>query len=254
MIRAERFKKIAEFSAQQDIVSLDRLAELLNVSVATVRRDVDELQEQGIIQKTRGGIIYIHQTEDKEPSLQYRQHVNLEEKRRIAEAALAHLVPNCFCMLDSGSTTQELIKVIPKDMLVTLVTYDLSHAKDLNELEKANIIFLGGQLRNGSMSCHGFYTEYIRDQMSAQIAFLGADSVDLDKGLMGFNTDDVTIKQKMIDSSEETILLCDHSKFSSKGYINIHSFDGIDRVITDEGTDPSIIRDLRKKGITVEVV
>ena len=71
---------------------------------------------------------------------------------------------------------------------------------------------------------------------------------------MGFNADDVTIKQKMIDSSEETILLCDHSKFSSKGYINIHSFDGIDRVITDEGTDPSIIRDLRKKGITVEVV
>ena len=71
---------------------------------------------------------------------------------------------------------------------------------------------------------------------------------------MGYNTNDVPLKQKMIANSAKTILLCDHSKFESHGFISIHGFDKIDLIITDTGTDPEIIRKIREKGVDVEVV
>ena len=71
---------------------------------------------------------------------------------------------------------------------------------------------------------------------------------------MGFNTNDVPLKQKMIANSSHTILLCDHSKFDKHGFISIHGLKGIDLIITDSGTDPSIIQHLKDSGLKVEVV
>ena len=113
---------------------------------------------------------------------------------------------------------------------------------------------LGGKLRRGQMACHGPNAEQWLDQMNAEIAFIGADSIDLNKGIMGYNTNDVPLKQKMIANSARTILMCDHSKFESHGFISIHGFDKIDLIITDTGTDPEIIRKIREKGVDVEVV
>ena len=90
--------------------------------------------------------------------------------------------------------------------------------------------------------------------MNAEIAFMGADSIDLNKGIMGYNTNDVPLKQRMIANSSKTILLCDHSKFESHGFISIQSFDKIDLIITDTGTNPEIIQKLQEKGVRVEVV
>lgn len=254
MIRAERFNLITSLADEMDIVTLDELAERLKVSVATVRRDVDELCAQGIVEKTRGGIIFCNKKQDSEPSLQLRRYSNVEEKKRIAQAAFAHIEPNSYYMFDSGSTIGELIRLIPKNFPISIVTYDLSYIYDLNLLENAEVFILGGKLRNGQLACHGTYAEQYLEQMNGHIAFIGADSIDLNKGIMGFNTNDVPLKQKMIANSEKTILLCDHSKFESRGFINIHGFKGIDLIITDSETDPDILARLRDMGVQVEVV
>ena len=104
MIRAERFNLITNLSNEKDVITLEELAERLNVSVATVRRDVEELCSQGIVDKTRGGIIFRKKKQDTEPSLQLRSYSNLEEKKRIAQAALRYVEPNSYYMFDSGST------------------------------------------------------------------------------------------------------------------------------------------------------
>ena len=254
MIRAERFNLITNLSNEKDVITLEELAERLNVSVATVRRDVEELCGQGIVDKTRGGIIFRNKKQDTEPSLQLRSYSNLEEKKRIAQAALRYVEPNSYYMFDSGSTVGQLIRLIPRDFPVSIVTYDLNYITDLNALKNADVFILGGKLRQGQMACHGPNAEQWLDQMNAEIAFIGADSIDLNKGIMGYNTNDVPLKQKMIANSAKTILLCDHSKFESHGFISIHGFDKIDLIITDTGTDPEIIRKIREKGVDVEVV
>ncbi len=254
MIRAERFNLITNLANEMDIITLDELAERLQVSVATVRRDVDELCSQGIVEKTRGGIIFCNKKTDSEPSLQLRRVLNTEEKKRIAQAAFRYIEPNSYYMFDSGSTVHELLKLVPVQYPISIVTYDLSFIPELNALENADVFILGGQLRRAQLACHGIFAEDYLDQMNAQIAFIGADSVDLHKGIMGFNTNDVPLKQKMIANSTHTILLCDHSKFDNHGFISIHGLKGIDLIITDSGTDPEIIRQLTDSGLKVEVV
>lgn len=108
-------------------------------------------------------------------------------------------------MFDSGSTVHELLKLIPLQYPISIVTYDLSFLQELNALENADVFILGGQLRRGQLACHGIFAEDYLDQMNAQIAFIGADSVDIHKGIMGFNTNDVPLKQKMIANSTRTI-------------------------------------------------
>ncbi len=254
MIRAERFQMITNLSNEVDIITLEHLAERLNVSIATVRRDVEELCAQGIVEKTRGGIIFCNKTKNKEPSLQLRQLLNTGEKKRIAQAAFRHIRENSFYMFDSGSTVHELLKLIPTQFPLSIVTYDLTFLPELNALENADVFILGGQLRRGKMACHGIYAENYLDQLNANIAFLGADSVDLHKGIMGFNASEVPLKQKMIANADQTILLCDHSKFYNRGFISVHGLKEIDRVITDTGTDAGILQSLREAGIEVEVV
>lgn len=254
MIRAERFNLITSLADEMDIITLEELAERLNVSVATVRRDVDELCTQGIVQKTRGGIIFCNKKHSAEPSNQLRRLMNMDAKKRIAQAAFEFIKDNSYYLFDSGSTVHELIKLIPKNYHISIATYDLSFLPELNALENADVFILGGQLRRGYMACHGAYTESFLEQMSANVAFIGVDSVDLNKGIMGLNSYDVRLKQKMIDNSAHTILLCDHSKFDKHGFFNIHSFEGIDIIITDSETDPHIIETLKNKGLEVIVV
>lgn len=254
MIRAERFHMITNLSNEVDIITLEHLAERLNVSIATVRRDVEELCAQGIVEKTRGGIIFCNKTKNTEPSLQLRQLLNTEEKKRIAQAAFRHIREHSYYLFDSGSTIHELLKLIPTQFPLSIVTYDLTFLPELNALECADVLILGGQLRRGQMACHGSYAENYLDQLNAHIAFLGADAVDLNKGIMGFHAGEVPLKQKMIANADQTILLCDHSKFYNRGFISIHGLKGIDRIITDSGTDAGILQSLRDSGIEVEVV
>lgn len=254
MIRAERFNIIAGLAEEMDVVTFEELAERLNVSVATARRDVDELAAQGIVEKTRGGIIFCSKKQESEPSTQLRNLINPEEKKRIAQAAFSYIEENALYFFDSGSTVHELIKLIPKSFPISIVTYDLNYLADLNTLEESDIFILGGQLRHGHLGCHGAYAENFLDQMNANVAFIGADSVDPTKGIMSFNSYDPRLKQKMIENSAYTILLCDHTKFEKHGFFSISTFDGIDLIITDSGTDPLVIQQLQSKGLRIEVV
>ena len=113
MIRAERFQMIAELGEKDSdgILTLEQLAEYLHVSMATVRRDVDELASRGVLQKTRGGVILqARETASLDPTYAMRLSVNMDEKNRIARAASAYIYEGDNIMFDSGSTVLELAK------------------------------------------------------------------------------------------------------------------------------------------------
>lgn len=254
MIRAERHRRIMEIGREREVVTLEELADILSVSVATVRRDTDELCRQEMLEKTRGGIIVRSVNPNREPSLKLRSYLNMEEKERIAQAAAGYVENHTCCMLDSGSTVHELLKRIPAKYELSLVTYDMSFLAELAGLDHADVFFTGGQLRKEHLSCHGIFAEEMLNRIKADTAFIGADAVDLEKGIMGFNTNDIAMKQKMIENSAKVILLCDHSKFGNRGIFRIHGLEGIDLVITGKETPPEIIDRLKDSGMDVEVV
>ena len=219
------------------IMTLEELAEYLHVSMATVRRDVDELASRGVLQKTRGGVILqAREAASLDPTYAMRLSVNMDEKNRIARAASAYIY--------EGDNINHL----------GIITYDLYVALELVNKEYVDLLMIGGVFRRQYFGFHGYFAENAIRQMYAKVAFIGADAVNLQGGIMSHNQNDVPLKQSMIENSQKTILLCDHTKFGSYAFMHVAPLEKFDIVITGRELDEKYVSALREKGIGVELV
>ncbi len=254
MLAPERMAKIVEVTNQKEIVTVDELIELVGASKATIRRDIKQLAENGLIRKTHGGVMSISMGATTEPPLRIKSNLYVDEKKRIAAKALKYVNENDFIILDSGTTVLEFAKLLDDRKKITVITYDLLVAMEVAKNTSIDLMMIGGTLRKTYYSFFGFFAENMLRQISAKKAFIAVDSVDLQQGLMSFTTDDIAIKKLIIESSKEVILLCDHSKFESHSFIKICDLANIDHIITGEEINPSVLHRLREMGITVETV
>ena len=253
MLRAERLEIIRNLAKENEIISWEKLNSYLDASKATIRRDIEQLESEGVARKTRGGVIF-PRVKGSEPSNEIRKYHNTDAKGRIAEAALDFISDHDFVMLDSGSTVLELAKRLPKERRIGVVTYYFEAARIVSDNENAEVFLLGGKVRKGFYTCHGFMAEKMLEEFHANVCFLGADGVDVQRGITGYNALDVPLKQIMMKHSDKVILLCDHSKFESNAYMYIAKMDQIDVVITDSETSETDIRTMQEGGIEVIVV
>jgi DeoR/GlpR family transcriptional regulator of sugar metabolism len=253
MLQAERLQAIRELAEKEDIISWERLMQMLNVSKATIRRDVNQLAAEGCIEKTRGGILSL-QSDALEPSLQARNVQNTSEKKRIAQAALEYIHPDDFIFFDSGSTVKEITPLIPSSLRFSAMTYDLYIALELSKKPGVDVFITGGTIRKHFETAHGYMTERDLQEFHAQTAFMGADAIRLNSGIHGYNMNDIRPKQIMIENSDQTILLCDHTKFEKTAYIHISELKKIDRIITGVETEEKYGKAIRELGIQVQYV
>lgn len=251
MIRAERLKKIKGLAKEQNIVTWEELQNCLGVSKATAQRDIEILCEGNIVEKTRGGVIFVQEPDERELSIAARNSINKEAKHRIAAAALNFVRRDAFIMLDSGSTIEELTRMLPPDIPLTAVTYSFPTASILDTKPNIETYFAGGKLRKKFMACHGYFAENMIGQFHADICFLGADAVNITSGIGGHNMYDVRLKQIMIENSAKTVLLADRSKLSNNAQIYVAPLDKIDVFITDAGPDDDILAEMRNRGVEV---
>lgn len=257
MIREERFQKITEMADKNPdgILTLEQLAQYLNISMATVRRDVSEMAERGILEKTRGGVVLRkRESSSLDPTYAMRLLLNMEEKNRIAKAAVAHIMDGDNVMFDSGSTVLELAKELPNFNHLGIITYDLYVALELINKEFVDLLMIGGVFRRKYFGFHGYFAEKAISQMYSRVAFIGADAVDLQGGIMSYNQNDVPLKQSMIKNSQKTILVCDHTKFGSFAFMHVAPMEKFDLVITGRELEERYVSALREKAIEVELV
>lgn len=152
------------------IMTLEELAEYLHVSMATVRRDVDELASRGVLQKTRGGVILqAREAASLDPTYAMRLSVNMDEKNRIARAASAYIYEGDNIMFDSGSTVLELAKELPVRNHLGIITYDLYVALELVNKEYVDLLMIGGVFRRQYFGFHGHFAENAIRQMYAKV-------------------------------------------------------------------------------------
>lgn len=256
MLRAERHQAILDLVAKKGIIAIEDLMDALGSSKATARRDINELADRQLLLKIRGGAKAIVNTKPPvlEPSLLAKSLANIDEKQRIARAALRHIQLGGRIFLDSGTTVLELAKLLVDESDLTVVTNDIRIGAELTNNQKATVLFVGGMIRKGFSSTYGYYAEQMLNELSVNQMFFSVDAVDDDFNITSFTMDDISVKKIGLAQASERILLCDHSKFSMGALFNICSIANIDTIIVGKELDAQTIERLRHIGKNVEVV
>lgn len=255
MLKEERLDKIVNLANENEIVLTEALIEQVGVSPATIRRDINELVEQGRIEKVRGGVMSKYRRSSLEPSYSAKGRMNYEEKRRISQRASELVESGGSIMLDSGSTCLELAKMLYGRSNLSIVTNDLLIAMEFAANQNNNsVIFAGGLLRRDYYASYGSFCEDMLRQIHVQRAFMGVDAVDIKRGIMSYTPDDIRVKQIMMEISDEIILLCDHTKFDAAAYIRIGPLTGVSRIITGRELSDENYKSLCELGVPVERV
>jgi DeoR family transcriptional regulator, fructose operon transcriptional repressor len=236
LIPAQRHEKIQEYLSVHKVVASADLCDLLNISEATVRRDLEWLEKRGIIERTHGGAILSHRLR-LEPQYNQRAQLYKEEKRRIGQAAEAFIEPGDIIFVNSGTTTTEFIHHIREKTGITLITNNLNACLDLNDIN-FELIFLGGTFQPRSISVAGHIAiENIR-HINASKAFIGVDGLSLKYGCTVPSEPEAGLVRTMIERTQGPVtVLADNSKWGVVSNFEIATIDHIDRLITDINFD-----------------
>mgnify|MGYP001248616626 CR=1 FL=1 len=254
MLQAERLEKIKEHLVKNEFADIKKLAELLDVSTATIRRSLKRLEEEKIVEMTHGGAVLSKKGSLSEYPYLIKRQMNSEEKRRIAREAVRQVHKKQSIFLDSSSTVYEMTRFLTALRSVTIATNDILIAGELTNAEDLTVTVLGGSLRMHYYTLTGYFAEQLMKDMCFDHAFIGIDSISLNSGLMITNIEEVQIKRKVVAASKNVVVLCDHSKFEQNSFLTICGFDEVDMIITGRELDEKIFDRYTERGINLVLV
>lgn len=260
-MRSERLNVIAEMLAVEGSVSVEQLVEELTISPATARRDLDALEEQGVARRTRGGALRATPVYDAAPKL--RSTEQAAEKNLIARHCLSYLHPGIVVGLSGGSTVGTLAGAIttwaseqqqadahPSQPMVTVVTNAVDIAYALANAVNMKIVLIGGVLNGTSYELTGPFTQAILNQLSIDIAFLGANGID-ENGPGTVDEFEASTNRLMSTRADKTIIVADHTKFGRRSFSTLGGVETVDAIVTDSGVDEKWRDIVTRRGYTV---
>ena len=247
----ERRGLIREMVQARGRVTVDELAARFGISVVTIRSDLNALAAAGAVVRTHGGALVQRDTE--ELPITIKQKLHHDQKVRIAIEAARLIRDGETIVLDSGTTTAEIAKQIRGLRLQSLnvITNALNIAVLLANTPPVNLIMLGGQLRPNSYSLSGPQAVAALQGLYADRLFLGVDSLDPDIGLMTPHLLEAQLNAQMLKISREVIAVADSSKLITRNLSIIAEVEQLDKLITDRDADPTIVAELRRRGVEV---
>jgi len=252
LIPAQRRERIQEYLAIHKIVRIDDLYAMLDASEATVRRDLEWLENEGILERTHGGAIF-SQRLTLEPEYLQRAQKHTEEKRLIGERAAALIEDDDVVFINSGSTTTQVIRNIRGAAGITVFSNNVHAALEVGE---AGVKFhlIGGEYQSHSNSVAGrFAIENLR-QVYADKAILGVDGISLLHGCTVPSNAEAEVVRQMIERTQGKIfVVADASKWGVVSNFQIATIDEVDALITDEGFDPSVVETLAAHSVEILV-
>ena len=249
MALSTRQKKILQIIQEQKKILVADLAKSFNMTEASIRLDLKSLEDMDHIKRFHGGARVVQPS-----SYNMRIAADQQIKRKIAGRAIAYIHSRETLFLDSGTTVLMLAQALIEFDDLTIVTNSIPIATQVGREQSNSVVLAGGSFNYAEQCCEGLMTEKFLDNFSASKAFIGADSVDVQKGLFSNGISMFGYVQKIIRNSKETVLLVDSSKFSKVGAIKICELQSLDIIVTDEGIPDAIHQNLTDMGIRVDVV
>lgn len=246
----DRRDKIIHKIQSEGSVRVDELSEEFDVSTVTIRNDLDFFEEKGLIHRTYGGALLRNNVYN-DPSLEEKQKINVEEKRRIGEYAAGLIKDGESIVLDSGTTTREIALRLKDKNDVTLMTNAINIAVELAGVSGLQLMLTGGVLRDKSYSLVGPEAERTMNNYYFDKLFLGVDGMDFEHGLTTSNPQEAQLNKLMVERANKVIAVADSSKFGRHSFSYICDLDPIEILITDTNISEEFEQGLMKRDITV---
>ena len=253
MTKEERHSIILETLMQHNSVLVTDLAEQLNVSSVTIRKDLTELERAKKLYRNHGKAILIDPYSENR-NVSDKEKLCVEEKRAIGAMAASLITPKDSVIIASGTTVHALARNITTTDKLTVITASLEVANILSKDRDIDIIQLGGMLRHSSLSVVGKYAEAALSDFSCSKLFIGVDGIDLDYGITTTDMMEASLNRVMMQASQKTIVLADSSKFGRRGFSKIADMEDIDHIITDSHISATTASRIEEMGIDLTIV
>jgi DeoR family fructose operon transcriptional repressor len=247
MYAEERQIAILAQAREAGRVDVTSLAELLQVTPETIRRDLTVLERRDLVRRVHGGAMPVERL-DFEPRLATRLQQFTTEKQRIAKAALDELPEGGAILLDSGSTTEALAQALPEGLELTVVTNALPIALSLGSKPNLQVWCVGGLVRERTFALVDDWARRLLAEVSVDVAFLGTNGLSVGRGLTTPAPTEAAIKTAMVGAAKRRVVLTDHSKIGRDSFCRFATLSDIDVVITDTGLDDDSTAEIEKCG------
>lgn len=248
MTKEERHAIILDSLMKHERVQVSELAETLEVSAVTIRKDLSELEKQGRLYRSHGHAIKT------DPYINNRSVIEKEtlmptQKMLIGAKAAELITADDSIILASGTTIHAFARCIRPVHHLTVISACLRATEILGALDNVEIIQLGGILRHSSLSMVGEYAKAPFSECACSKLFLGVDGIDPDFGITTTDIREAELNKVMMRAAQKVIVLADSSKFMRRGFSKISDLSDVDLIITDSGVPQAMRERLEERGI-----
>lgn len=257
MLKVARHKEIVTLLQNGGVVEVNTLADRFQTSPITIRRDLIELHERGLVERTRGGAIpgeVIAEGWARYESISYaeRERENVREKRAIAEVAAQHVSDGDCILVNAGTTSRHFAEALRGHHNLHVVTNGLTVAMEFARSRNASVYLLPGTVDFKKMATVCRPAPGTFDDITVRAAFLGVNGISPSGGISMLSPEEAAMNRAFIEAAQTVTVMVDSSKFHAQAIFRVAHLDKVTRIITDAGIDPGIRESL--ENLNVEVI
>lgn len=245
-----RQQKTLELVRERGYISIEELAQYFDVTPQTIRRDINQLADEGLLRRYHGGAAHDSSVENTEYTM--RVGYMLEEKLRIAEAVAAAVPDHASLFINIGTTTESIAHALLNHTGLKIITNNLNVAKILSTKEDFEVLIASGRVRpDGGVI--GQATADFFKQFKADYALIGISGIDEDGTLLDFDFQEVCVSQEILSSARQVFLAADSSKFGRNAMIRLGSLKQVDSIFTDQQPNEQYLKTIHNLGVNLVV-
>lgn len=248
MLKEERQQRILDVVRREGKALASELSERLVVSEDTIRRDLRDLAEMGLLQRVHGGALLASPGSARHEE---RRKEHVLSREAIARAALQLLRPGQVIIMDGGTSTLQVAQQMPRDLRITIITNSIPVAQTLSEHETVEVILLGGKLYKDAQVTVGVETVEALRTFQADLCLLGVCSLHPEIGVSVLNLEEVYVKRAMIARSAEVVALVTAEKLATAAPYIVGPLRDITHLVVESSVPGTVLEPYRAQGITV---
>jgi len=254
--RKERLMRIMEIARRDSRVIVDSLATVFGVTPATIRSDLNELAQRGLMTRTHGGALLAESLDDilrqdRDPTYDRRVRSHPGLKEAIGRAAAGLLADGDSITLDDGSTTLQVARCLPSDKQIHVLTNGLNICLELVNNPNVAVIATGGSVNPKDLSFSGRVAQEIAGRFYSNKAILGASGVSVKYGVTTPTEEKAELKKAMIEHCHQLIIVADHTKLDRVTRVPVCPLSRVGILVTDRQAPPDIVEEFRNHGVRV---
>ncbi|MRK23326.1 DeoR/GlpR family DNA-binding transcription regulator [Pseudomonas sp. JG-B] len=252
MILGPRQQDILDLTRERGYVSIDELAQAFGVTPQTIRRDINQLAEHGLLRRTHGGAAS-EGSSTQNTAYAMRAGQNRDEKQRIADAVAEYIPDHASLFINIGTTTEAIARALMGHKGLKVITNNLHVAAQLADKPDFEVLVAGGTVRSDGGIVGQAAVDFIQ-QFKVDYALVGISGIDEDGSLLDFDYQEVRVSQAIIENARQVFLAADSSKFGRNAVVRLGALSLVDRLFTDHQPSPALTRLLAEHKVHLDRV